>query len=126
MGYGPRFHPHGVKTVESGEIIRFKCHITGADKAKPLNDKTAVPVLIDPQALVKLVSSELEQVGQLRESSTGNAGRSYWMAFSNSGRFVKRGDRVNVVIGPYPYPIHPDGLVVEWLLPPPESSWDEA
>jgi len=24
---------------------------------------------------------------------------SYWMAFSNSGRRVKRGDRVNVVIG---------------------------
>ena len=67
------------------------------------------PVLIDPQAGVKLVIPELEQVGQLRQSSTVIAGRSYWMAFSNSGRLVKRGDRVNVEIGPF----HAEGLVVE-------------
>jgi hypothetical protein len=98
-----------VKTVESGEIIRFTYHIIDAEKAKALNDKKAVPVLIDPQARVKLVIPELEQVGQLRQSSTVIAGRSYWMAFSNSGRLVKRGDRVNVEIGPF----HADGLVVE-------------
>jgi hypothetical protein len=98
-----------VKAVESGEIIRFTYHIIDANKAKALNDKKAVPVLIDPQARVKLVIPELEQVGQLRQSSTAIAGRSYWMAFSNSGRLVKRGDRVNVVIGPF----HADGLVVE-------------
>jgi hypothetical protein len=98
-----------VKTVESGEIIRFTYHIIDASKAKALNDKKAVPVLIDPEAGVKLVIPELEQVGQLRQSSTVIAGRSYWMAFSNSGRLVKRGDRVNVEIGPF----HANGLVVE-------------
>lgn len=98
-----------VKAVESGEIIRFTYHIIDADKAKALNDKKAVPVLIDPRAGVKLVIPELEQVGQLRQSSTVIAGKSYWMAFSNSGRLVKRGDHVNVVIGPF----HADGLVVE-------------
>ena len=98
-----------VKTVESGEIIRFTYHVIDANKAKALNDKKAVPVLIDPEAGVKLVIPELEQVGQLRQSSTVIAGRSYWMAFSNSGRLVKRGDHVNVVIGPF----HADGLVVE-------------
>jgi hypothetical protein len=98
-----------VKTVESGEIIRFTYHIIDASKAKALNDKKAVPFLIDPEAGVKLVIPELEQVGQLRQSSTAIAGRSYWMAFSNSGRLVKRGDHVNVVIGQF----HADGLVVE-------------
>jgi hypothetical protein len=98
-----------VKTTESGEIIRFAYHIIDANKAKALNDKKAVPVLIDPQARVKLVIPELEQVGQLRQSSTAVAGRSYWMAFSNSGRLVKRGDHVSVVIGQF----HADGLVVE-------------
>jgi hypothetical protein len=98
-----------VKTVESGEIIRFTYHVIDADKAKALNDKKAVPALIDPQARVKLVIPELEQVGQLRQTSTVIAGKSYWMAFSNSGRLVKRGDRVNVEIGPF----HADGLVVE-------------
>jgi hypothetical protein len=35
----------------------------------------------------------------LRQTSTPIAGKSYRMAFSNQGRRVKRGDRVNIVIG---------------------------
>jgi len=98
-----------VKLVESGEIIRFSYHVVDADKAKPLNDKKSEPSLIDPQAGVKLVVPSLEQVGQLRQSPTPEAGKSYWMAFSNSGRVVKRGDRVDVVIGQF----HAAGLIVE-------------
>jgi hypothetical protein len=99
----------GVKLVESGQIIRFTYRVLDADKAKPLNDKKAAPSLIDPEAGVQLVVPELEQVGQLRQSSTPEAGKSYWMAFSNRGRVVKRGDLVDVVIGQF----HANGLVVE-------------
>jgi len=98
-----------VKSVESGEIIRFSYHVINADKAKELNEKKSEPVLIDPQAGVKLVVPALEKVGKLRQSSTPEAGKSYWMAFSNKGGLVKRGDRVNIVIGLF----HADGLVVE-------------
>jgi hypothetical protein len=98
-----------VKLVESGEIIRFSWRVLDADKAKPLSDKKVDPSLVDPQAGVKLVVPSLEQVGQLRQSTTPEAGKSYWMAFSNSGRLVKRGDHVNVVIGQF----HADGLIVE-------------
>ena len=98
-----------VKWVESGEIIRFSYRVLDADKAKALNDKKAEPSLIDPQAGVSLVVPSLEQVGQLRQSADAEAGKSYWMAFSNKGRLVKRGDRVNVVIGQF----RADGLVVD-------------
>jgi hypothetical protein len=98
-----------VKVVESGEMIRFAYHVTDADKAKALNDKKAEPILIDPQAGVKLAVPALEQVGQLRQSSTPESGKSYWMAFSNSGRLVKRGDRVIVQIGEF----RAEGLLVE-------------
>jgi len=98
-----------VKSVESGEIIRFSYHVIDADRAKQLNDKKSDPVLIDPQAGVQLVVPSLEKVGQLRQSSTPEAGKSYWMAFSNKGRLVKRGDRINIVIGTF----HADGLLVE-------------
>jgi hypothetical protein len=98
-----------VKAVESGEIIRFTYRVLDASKAKALNDKKAEPSLIDPQAGVKLVVPSLEQVGLLRQSATPEAGKSYWMAFSNSGRLVKRGDHVNVVIGQF----RAEGLVVE-------------
>jgi len=98
-----------VKAAESGELIRFTFRVLDADKAKPLNDKQIEPMLIAPQAGVKLVIPSLEKVGQLRQSGTPEAGKSYWMAFSNPGRVVKRGDRVNVVIGKF----QAQGLVVE-------------
>ena len=98
-----------VKWAESGEMIRFSYHVLDADKAKALNDKKDEPSLIDPQAGVSLVVPALEQVGQLRQSATPEAGKAYWMAFSNKGRLVKRGDRVSVVIGRF----KADGLVVE-------------
>jgi len=98
-----------VKTVESGEIIRFSYRVLDADKAKTLNDKKAEPDLIDPRAGVKLVVPSLEKVGKLRQSSTPEAGKVYWMAFSNKGRLVKPGHRVNVVIGNF----RAQGLVVQ-------------
>ena len=98
-----------VKSVESGEVIRFSWHVLDEVKAKPLNDKKAEPFLIDQQAGAKLSVPSLEKVGQLRQTSTPEAGRSYWMAFSNKGRMVKRGDRVTVVIGQF----RADGLVVD-------------
>jgi hypothetical protein len=98
-----------VKAVESGEIIRFSYHVIDADKAKPLNDKQVDPALIAPEKGVKLVVPSLEQVGMLRQMSTPIEGKSYWMAFSNSGRLVRRGDHVNIVIGQF----HADNLVVE-------------
>ena len=98
-----------VKLVESDEIARFSFKVLDADKAKTLNDKQLEPSLVDPQAGVKLSIPALEQVGILRQTSTPVEGKSYWMAFSNSGRLVKRGDRVNIVIGQF----HADGIIVE-------------
>lgn len=98
-----------VKWVESGEVIRFAYHVLDADKAKALNNKKDEPSLIDPRAGVKLVVPALEKVGQLRQSGTPETGKSYWMAFSNKGRLVKRGDHVVVVIGQF----RADGLVVD-------------
>jgi hypothetical protein len=98
-----------VKWTESGEVIKFTYQVLDADKAKMLNDKKNEPSLIDPQAGVKLVVPSLEKVGQLRQSSTPEAGKSYWMAFSNKGRRVKRGDHVIIVIGQF----RADGLVVD-------------
>jgi len=97
------------KVVESGEIIRFSYRVLDPERARVLNDKKIDPVLISPERGVKLVVPTMEKVGQLRQSATPEAGKSYWMAFSNKGRTIKRGDRVNVVIGNF----HADGLEVE-------------
>src|SRR6266446_946701 len=98
-----------VKWAESGEVLRFTYRVLDPNKAKALNDKKNEPVLIDPQAGVKVVVPSMENVGQLRQSAPPEGGKSYWMVFSNKGRLVKRGDHVNVVIGAF----HADGLVVD-------------
>jgi hypothetical protein len=98
-----------VKSVEGGELIRFSYRVLDGNRARLLNDKSIEAYLIAPAAHAKLVVPSLEKVGLLRQSSTPEAGKTYWMAFSNPGRPVKRGDRVNVVIGQF----HADGLVVE-------------
>jgi hypothetical protein len=43
----------------------------------------------------------MEKVGKLRQSSTPKVGMNYWMAFSNPTLAVKRGHRVDVVIGSF-------------------------
>ena len=98
-----------VKSGESGEIIRFSYRIVDTDKANALNDKKNEPSLIDPAAGVQLIVPSFEKVGKLRQSSAPEAGKVYWMGFSNKGGYVKPGHRVNVVIGDF----RADGLIVQ-------------
>jgi hypothetical protein len=98
-----------VKATESGELVRFNYRVVDPEKAAALNDKKVDPELIDSEAGVKLTVPQMEKVGQLRQSSTPKAGIVYWMAFSNPTRAVKRGHRVDVVIGQF----KANGLVVE-------------
>ena len=65
--------------------------------------------MIDPQRGVKLVVSSLEKVGRLPQTAAPEAGKVYWMAFWNKGRFEKLGDHVDVVIGSF----RAEGLVVD-------------
>jgi hypothetical protein len=99
-----------VKAVESGVILQFSYRVLDPEKAKPLEDKKVEPFLVSPEKGVKLVIPSMDKVGQLRQAPHEiEAGKSYWMAFSNSGRLLKPGDRVDVVIGNF----HARGLLVE-------------
>jgi hypothetical protein len=98
-----------VKVAESGEMIRFDYRVLDPVKAAALNDKKAKPELDDGQAGVKLAVPQMEKIGELRQSSTPKAGMTYWMAFANPTLAVKRGHRVNVVIGSF----RANNLVVE-------------
>lgn len=98
-----------VKWTEQGEVIKFTYEVLDPEKAKALNDKKNEPSLVDPKAGVKLVVPSLEKVGALRQSAPPEVGKTYWMAFSNKGRLVKRGDHVDVVIGQF----RAEGLIVD-------------
>jgi hypothetical protein len=98
-----------VKLVESGQLVRFGWRVVEPEKAQVLGDRKLEPALVDPQAGVSLVVPAMEKIGSLRQLSTPELGKSYWMTFSNKGRRVKRGDRVTVVVGPF----RAEGLVVD-------------
>ena len=98
-----------VRLAESGEVVRFSYRVLDPEKARALNDRRSEPALIDPRAGVSLVVPRMEKIGQLRQTTTPEAGKSYWTAFSNKGRPVKKGDRVDVVIGQF----RAQGLVVD-------------
>lgn len=79
-----------IRATESGELIRFSYRVVNADKAAQLNDKKSQPTLVDFRAGVELVIPSLEKVGQLRQSSSPEQGKTYWMAFSNPGRVSQK------------------------------------
>jgi hypothetical protein len=95
--------------AESGQLVRFSYRIVNAALAKPLLDKVSNPSLLDERRHAVLSVPQMEKVGQLRQSGPAEAGKRYWVLFSNRGGVVQPGDRVSVVIGS----VRIDGLVVE-------------
>lgn len=98
-----------VRSTASGSLIRFSYRVVDADKAKPIADKRASPLLVDETAHLALQVPVMEKIGQLRQVSPPQSGREYWMAFSNKGHHVVPGSHVCLVIGS----IRMEGLVVE-------------
>jgi len=98
-----------VRLVESGDLVRFTWRVLDPEKARVLSDKRLEPALVDPGAGVSLVVPAMEKIGKLRQDAPPEAGKSYWMTFSNKGQKVKRGDHVSIVIGMF----RAEGLVVD-------------
>jgi hypothetical protein len=90
-----------VRATASGELIRFSYRIVDAEKAALINDKAKTPYLIEEKMGIALQIPQMEKVGQLRQTAKPENGRAYWMAFSNKGKVIKPGSRVDIVIGSF-------------------------
>jgi hypothetical protein len=95
--------------TSSGNLIRFSYHVVEPKLAKALGTHESTPYLFAPRSRAVLQIPTMEKIGQLRQLNAAEAGKEYWMVFSNKGNPVRRGDRVNVIIGKF----HADGLLVE-------------
>lgn len=98
-----------VRQTASGNLIRFSYRVTDPARAKSLGDKAATPYMVGLRSRAVLQIPVMDKVGPLRQTGTPEAGKEFWMVFSNKGNLVKPGDRVNVIIGSF----HADGLLVE-------------
>jgi hypothetical protein len=93
-------HLH-VRSISSGASLEFRYRVVDPDKAQMLSDKRAKPFMIDRATGHKLPVPTMEKIGELRQTATPELGREYWMLFSNPGKLVKPGQRVDVMIGPF-------------------------
>ena len=92
----------GVLTSANGWMLDFRFKVIDPEKAKPLGLQENKPYLIDQKSGAKFVVPTTPKVGPLRQmSKQPQAGRIYWMLFSNPGNYVKRGSKVSVVIGDF-------------------------
>jgi hypothetical protein len=89
-----------VLSVSSGAALEFHYRVLDASKAQILGDKRATPSMINTKTGAKLsVPTTKEKVGAVREVTKLEPGHQYSIVFSNTGKRVKPGDRVDVVVG---------------------------
>ena len=98
-----------VRRTNSGNLIRFSYRVIDPAKAKALGDRQAEPYLLGHRSHAMLHVPVMDKVGPLRQATRPEAGKEYWMVFSNKGDLVKSGERVSVVVGSF----RVDGLRVE-------------
>jgi hypothetical protein len=99
----------GVKRVSSGFMLRFDYRVVDPALASALSDRNAKPYLIDETSHTALAVPAMENIGELRQITTLQANRTYFIIFGNPGGLVKPGGRVTLVIGNF----RAEGLIVE-------------
>lgn len=98
-----------VRRTNAGNLIRFSYRVVDPGKARSFGDRQAAPYLVGHTSRAMLHVPVMDKVGPLRQAAQPEAGKEYWMVFSNKGDVVKAGERVSVVVGR----LRVDGLRVE-------------
>jgi len=84
----------------NGYMVDFRYKVVDPEKAAALGNPKAKPYLVDQATSAKLFVPRSPKVGPLRQSAENlMAGKIYFTLFSNSGKLVKKGNKVTVVIG---------------------------
>lgn len=99
----------GIRQTAAGHMLEFRYRVIDPAMAKPLFVRRTKPVLVDEASGAEFVVPTPPKTGALRNSDPPLAGHTYWMFFTNPGRFVKPGNRVSVVIGDF----RAEGIVVQ-------------
>lgn len=80
-------------------MLDFRCHVSDAEKAAPLFSRQIEPYLRDQKSGAKFFVPETQKIGALRQTRKPYPDKNYFIIFGNPAKYVKRGDRIIVVIG---------------------------
>jgi len=98
-----------IRLTGEGLFLDFRFRVIDQEKAAPLLKKGTKPYVLD-QKSGKTFQVPTTKVGPMRASATKpKLDKDYTMLFNNPNRFVKKGDKVTVVIGDF----KAENLVVE-------------
>ena len=86
-------------TTASGAMLDFRYRVLDPVKAAPIFDRGVRAYLVNQATKETLAVPTSPKTGQLRPTGTPEAGRSYYMIFSNLDRVIRRGDLVSIVVG---------------------------
>lgn len=93
--------PVSLRPAAGGRLLYFRYRITDAKLATPLFAKSTKPHLVDRATGASVDMPEDSKLGALRASARTElvAGKIYYVLFGNGSGAVKKGSRVDVVIG---------------------------
>ncbi len=91
--------PLHMRLSAGGYMLDFRYRVTDAEKASPIFSRALKPFLIDQATGAKFSVPEPPKVGALRQTRRPAADKNYFIIFANPGNYVKKGNRVTVVIG---------------------------
>jgi hypothetical protein len=89
-----------LRLTGAGYMLDFRYKVLDPDKAAELFERANKPALIHRASGSKLEVPRPAKTGPLRPTNPPQAGRVYFMLFSNPG-IVKAGDEVTVTIGDF-------------------------
>lgn len=86
----------------AGRLIDFRYKVLDPAKAATLGDPKAKPYLVDRTTGAKLTVPNTPKAGPLRQSAEIlSAGKVYFTLFANTGKAVRKGSKVTIVIGEF-------------------------
>jgi hypothetical protein len=82
-----------------GYMLDFRYRVTDPNMAAPIFNSSIHPYLVDRATGAKFGVPSPPKIGQLRNTRNVREGVVYFMMFANPGRYVKSGNKVDIVIG---------------------------
>jgi len=92
----------GIYQSAGGYMLDFRYRVEDPDKAGPLFDHNIIPYLVHDETGARFAVPAPAKSGPMRQMPrSAEAGRVYFIFFANPAKYVKPGDHVTIVHGPY-------------------------
>jgi hypothetical protein len=91
----------GIRLTANGYLLDFRYRVNDPDKASPLFSRQLKPFLVDQATGAKFFVPNPPKVGSLRATRKPEANRNYFILFANPAGYVKKGNKVKVIVGDF-------------------------